>query len=113
MRFSAGPLSVEVQFAVRDVPLVEYGEEEVGARDRSCYIGVAAGQYLQINMNFSGPWEKARCDIVIDGVLCRIVGVAGAAGGDRMWKFVDQVSNILSHMTPVRVAANRFPGVAP
>jgi len=93
MRFSAGPLSVEVQLAVRNNPLVEYGAEEIGARDRSCYVGVSAGQYLQITMNFLGPWRKARYDIVIDGVLCRVVGVASVADEDRMWKFVDQVSN--------------------
>jgi len=92
MRFASGSLSVQVEFAVRNNPFVEYGEEEVGARERSCYIGVVAGQYLQINLTFSGPWKKARCDIVIDGVLCRVVTVAAA---ERMWKFVDQVSDII------------------
>jgi hypothetical protein len=93
MRFSQGSLSVEVQLAVRDVPLTEYAEEEVGAHDRSCYIGVVAGQYLQINMTFSGPWSLARCDVVIDGLLCRVVSVKGA---DPILKFVDQVRTVMS-----------------
>jgi len=110
MRFASGPLSVEVQLAVRDNPLVEYDEEEVGAHDRSCYVGIQAGQRLQINMTFSGPWNVARCDIVIDGVLCRVVSVKGP---DPIWKFVDQVCTDMSSMylPPAKIVTSS--GVVP
>jgi len=89
MKAASGHLAVEVELSVQDVPLVEYDAGRDGVRDLSCYIGVAAGQLLQMNLRFKGPWMKALCDIVIDGVLCRVVTVEGSGP---MSKFVDQVS---------------------
>lgn len=91
MKAAWGHLAVEVELSVHDVPLVEHDAGKDGIRDLSCYIGVAAGQRLQINLKFKGQWKKALCDIVIDGVLCRVVAVEGSGA---MSKFVDQVSNI-------------------
>jgi len=90
MKAASGHLAVEVELSVNDVPFAEYDAGKDGIRDLSCYVGIAAGQHLQINLRFKGPWMKALCDIVIDGVLCRVVAVEGSGP---MSKFVDQVSN--------------------
>jgi len=89
MKAASGHLAVEVELSTLDVPLVEYDAGKDGTRDLSCYVGIAAGEHLQINLRFKGAWKKALCDIVIDGVLCRVVTVEGSGP---MSKFVDQVS---------------------
>jgi len=90
MKAASGHLAVEVELSVNDVPFAEYDAGKDGVRDLSCYVGNAAGQHPQINLRFKGPWMKALCDIVSDGVLCRVVAVEGSGP---MSKFVDQVSN--------------------
>jgi len=93
MKVASGHLAVEVELSTHDVPLVEYDAGKDGTRDVSCYVGIAAGAHLQINLRFKGTWKKALCDIVIDGVLCRVVTVEGSGP---MSKFVDQVSNTVA-----------------
>jgi len=91
MKFSADGASVEVVLSCNDAAYAEYNANDESERERSCFIGVATGQALQIHLRHSGNWPGTKTDIIVDGEIRRFVRQNNVSHEETMIKYVDQV----------------------